>query len=103
VLYKDLTLDDKLWNSNTYIKTFDITNFSSENVPTASLCLKAVTKALGDKDLPTNTLQKVLKGFAKSLTDSFNELCANQIALQHGSFYQTLMKTTLSSSNSTML
>jgi hypothetical protein len=56
----------------TYIKTFDIKEFPGENVPTACLCLKAVAQALGDKCLPTNTMQKVLEGFAKSLTDSFN-------------------------------
>ncbi len=37
---------------------------------------------------------KVLEGFAKSSTKSFNEFCASQIALRCGSFYQTLMKNT---------
>jgi hypothetical protein len=49
----------------TYIKTFDITNFPSKNVPTPCLCLKAVAHALGDKYLPTNAICKVLIGFAK--------------------------------------
>jgi hypothetical protein len=63
----------------TYIKTFDIKVFSGENVPTACLCLKAVAQALRDKCLPTNTICKIIEGFAKSLTDSFNAFCASQI------------------------
>jgi hypothetical protein len=37
-----------------YIKTFDITKFPGKNVPIACLHLKAVTRALGEKNLPTN-------------------------------------------------
>ncbi len=43
-----------------YIREFDITNFPGEKVPTACLCLKAVARALGDDDLPSNTIPKVL-------------------------------------------
>jgi hypothetical protein len=50
-----------------------MTKFHGENVPIACLFLVAAAKALGDKDLPTNAIQKVLKGFTKSLTDSFND------------------------------
>jgi hypothetical protein len=45
----------------TYIKTFNFTNSPGENVSTACLCLKTVAKALGDKDLPMNTIQKISK------------------------------------------
>jgi hypothetical protein len=55
-----------------YVKTFDITNFPGKNVPTACLRLKAVARALGDKDLPTNAICKVLEGFAKLSTILFN-------------------------------
>ncbi len=41
-----------------------------------------------------NLVRKVLEGFAKSSTKSFNEFCASQIALRRESFYQTLMKNT---------
>jgi hypothetical protein len=78
----------------TYFKTFDIAKFPSKNVPTACLCLKAVAQALGENDLPTNLVHKVLEGFAKSSTKSLNEFCTSQIALRCGSFYQTLMKNT---------
>jgi hypothetical protein len=78
----------------TYIKTFNITNFPGKNVPTACFCLKAVARTLGDKDLPTNAICKVLEGFAKLSTKSFNEFCASQIALRRGTFYRTLMKNT---------
>jgi hypothetical protein len=78
----------------TYIKTFDINVFPGENVPTACLCLKVVAQALGDKCLPTNTICKVLEGFAKSSTDSFNAFCASRIALHRGSFYHNLMQST---------
>jgi hypothetical protein len=78
----------------TYFKTFDIIKFPGKNVPTACLCLKAVARALGENDLQTNLVCKILEGFAKSSTKSFNKFCASQIALRHGSFYRTLMKNT---------
>jgi hypothetical protein len=43
-----------------YLKAFDINKFSGENVPIAYLCLKAVTKALGNDDLLTNVICNVL-------------------------------------------
>jgi hypothetical protein len=52
-----------------YIREFNITKFSGENVPTACLCLKAIARALGDDDLPSNTIRKVLEGFGKSSTN----------------------------------
>ncbi len=64
----------------TYFKTFDITKFPGANVPTACLCLKAVARALGENDLPTNLVRKVLEGFAKSSTKLFNKFFTNQIA-----------------------
>jgi hypothetical protein len=77
-----------------YIRTFDITKFSGKNVPTACLCLKAIAGALGNNYLPTNTDRKVLEGFAKLLTTSFNKFCASQITLHQGSFYMNLMRGT---------
>ena len=74
-----------------YIKTFDINKFPGENVPTACLRLKAVARALGPKDLPTNIIRRVLEGFGKSSTTSFNEFCTSQIAMRRGSFYEKLM------------
>ena len=74
-----------------YIKNFDITKFPGENVPTACLRLKAVARALGAKDLPTNTIRQVLEGFGKSSTTSFNKFCTSQIAMRRGSFYDKLM------------
>ncbi len=76
-----------------YIKNFDITKFPEENVPTACLRLKAVAHALGEKDLPTNAIRRVLEGLSKSSTSSFNEFCASQIAMRRGSFYDKLMQT----------
>jgi hypothetical protein len=60
-----------------YTKTFDIKVLPRENVPTACLCLKAVAQAIGDKCLPTNTIRKILEGFAKLLSDSFNAFCSS--------------------------
>jgi hypothetical protein len=71
----------------TYFKAFDITKFPGKNEPTASLRLKAVARALEENELPTNLVRKVLEGFAKSSTKSFNKFCASQIALRCGSFY----------------
>ena len=75
-----------------YIKTFDITKFPGENVPIACLCLKAVAKALGTNDLPKNVICKILEGFSKSSTRSFNEFCASQIALRRGSPAQDIIR-----------
>ena len=78
-----------------YIKSFDITKFPGENVPIACLRLKAVAKALGNDDLPKNIIRKVLEGFSKSSTKSFNDVCASQIALRRGSLIQEVVKSTL--------
>jgi hypothetical protein len=74
-----------------YIKTFDITKFPGKNVVIACLHLKAVARALGEKNLPTNAVRRVLDGFAKSPTPSYNKFCTSQIALHCGSFYDKLM------------
>ncbi len=73
-----------------------------KNVPSACLCLKAVTCTLGDDDLPTNVVCKVLEGFAKSSTPTFDEFCASQIDLHCGSFYCNLMNSNSLRVNSTM-
>jgi hypothetical protein len=75
------------------MKNFDITKFSGENVPSACLHLKAVARALGEKDLPTNAICRVLEGFCKPSTSSFNKFCASQIAMRRVSFYDKLMQT----------
>jgi hypothetical protein len=75
-----------------YIKDFDITQFPGENVPTACLCLKAIARALGNGNLPSNTICKVLEGFGKSSTKSFNDFCSSQIALRRGCSYTNIMK-----------
>ena len=77
-----------------YIKSFDITKFPGENVPIACLRLKAVAKALGNDDLPKNIIRKVLEGFSKSSTKTFNDVCASQIALRRGSLIQDVVKGT---------
>jgi hypothetical protein len=78
----------------TYIKIFDITNYPGENVPIACLCLKAVACALGNDNFPKNIIRKVLDGFSKSSTKSFNDVCASQLALRRSRLVQTLIKTT---------
>jgi hypothetical protein len=75
-----------------YIKEFNITNFLGENVPSACLRLKAVAKALGDNALPSNVIRKVLDGFAKSSTKTFNNVCLSQIAMRRATFYKEAMK-----------
>jgi hypothetical protein len=65
-----------------YIKSFDITKFPVENVPIA----------LGNDDLPKNIIRKVLEGFSKSSTKTFNDVCASQIVLRCGSLIQDIVK-----------
>jgi hypothetical protein len=48
-----------------FIKTFDITKFPGKNVLVACLRLKAVARALGERNLSTNAVQRVLEDFAK--------------------------------------
>ncbi len=74
-----------------YIKNFDTTTFPGENVPIACLCFKAVATALGNHDLPTNIIRKVLDGFAKSSTKSFNDVCSSQVAMRQTSFYKEIL------------
>ena len=57
----------------------------------ACLRLKAVAMSIGEKDLPSNIIRKVLEGFNKSSTQAFNDFCSSQIALRRGSFYMDLM------------
>jgi hypothetical protein len=66
----------------TYLKTFDITAFPGENVLIACLRLKAVARALGNNDLPKNIVRTILKGFSKSSTDTFNNVCKGKIAMR---------------------
>jgi hypothetical protein len=77
-----------------YIRGFDITKFLCKNIPTACPLLKAMARALGDDDLPSNTIRKVLEGFGISSTKSFNNFCSSQIALRRGSFYADIMQGT---------
>ena len=75
-----------------YIKTFDITKFPGENVPIACLHLKAAACDLGERNLPTNAVRRVLEGFVKSSTSSFNKFCTSQTALCCGSLYDKLIR-----------
>ena len=88
MVIKNQEAKDSLEN---YIRTIDITKFPGENVPMACLCLKAIATSIGEKDLPSNIIRKVLKGFNKSSTQAFNDFCSSQIALRQGSFYMDLM------------
>ncbi len=63
-------------------------------MPLACLCLKAVATSLGSANLPTNVIRKLLEGFAKSATVSFNKVCTSQLALHHGSIFKKLFKDT---------
>jgi hypothetical protein len=77
-----------------YLKTFDIRKFPGKNVPLPCLHLKAVATSLGSNNLPTNVIHKLLEGFTKSATVSFNEVCTSQLALRHGSISQKLFQDT---------
>jgi hypothetical protein len=94
MVMKNQEAEDALEN---YIRDFDITKFTGENMPTACLRLNAITQALGDGNLPSNTICKVLEGFGKSSTKSFNDFCSSQIALCRGCFYANIMKGMLDS------
>jgi hypothetical protein len=84
----------------TYLKTFNITAFPRENILIACLRLKAVARALGNNDLPKNIVQTNLKGFSKSSTDTFNDVCKSKIAMRSDSMYQTLLKNSIFTTSS---
>ncbi len=71
MVIKNQKVKDTLEN---YIMTFNITKFPDENIPTACLYFKAIAGALGDNDLPINTIRKVLEGFAKLSKNSFKKI-----------------------------
>jgi hypothetical protein len=75
----------------TYLKIFNITAFPGKNVQIACLRLKAVAQALGNDDLPKNIVRTILKGFSKSLTDTFNNVLKSKIAMRSDSMYRTLL------------
>jgi hypothetical protein len=56
------------------------------------LRLKAVARALGNNDLPKNIVRTILKGFSKSSTDTFNNVCKSKIAMRSDSMYRMLLK-----------
>ena len=86
--------NQEAWNAlEEYVKTFDIRDFPGENVPTACLKLKAVVAVLGDK-LPSNAVQRILKGFAHALTDSFTAVCKSKIAMRSDTIYASLLAKT---------
>ncbi len=51
-----------------------------------------MARALGNNDLLSNTIRKVLDGFGKSSTKSFNKFCSSQVALRRGSFYSKIVR-----------
>ncbi len=66
IIKRMVVRNQEAWDAlGTYIKTFNITKFRGENVPTAILCLKAVAKALRENDFPTNVTCTILERFAK--------------------------------------
>jgi hypothetical protein len=80
-IIKQMVVKNQQARDAEYLKCFDIIKFPRENVPTACLHLKAVASPLGNDKLPKNVICKILKGFAKSLTTSFNEVSTCHMAL----------------------
>ena len=63
-----------------YITNFDIRNFDGENVSMAVMRIKAVLTSLTEKDVPSNALTKITKGFSSASQEDFKNLCITQSA-----------------------
>jgi hypothetical protein len=82
--------NQEVWDAlEEYIKTFDICNFPSENVPTTCLKLKAVLNVLGVKT-PSNAVHTILEGFAHASTANLSDVCKSKIAMRGDSVYASL-------------
>ena len=65
----------------------DITAFVGENVADASRKQKAIIWSLDKKDLPSNSLDRILSGFANASQPDFKALCTSQKALLSTPFF----------------
>jgi hypothetical protein len=104
IIKRMIIRNQEAWDAlKEYVKTFDIHDFPGENVPTACLKLKAVVAVLGDK-LPSNAVQRILKGFAHASMDSFTAVCKSKIAMRSDTIYASLLaKTSLRTQINTTL
>jgi hypothetical protein len=94
IIKRMLVRNQEAWDAlEEYIKAFDICNFSIKNAPTACLKLKAVITVLDDK-LSSNSVCRILKGFAHASTTSFLSVCTSKIAMRSDSIYASLLATT---------
>ena len=59
-----------------FIEEFDIRRYPGEDVSLACVRIKEVATALGDTNLPTDLLSRVLEGFEKSTTETFRQMCS---------------------------
>ena len=59
-----------------FIEEFDIRRYPGEDVSLACVRIKEVCTALGDTNLPTDLLSRVLEGFEKSTTEAFRQMCS---------------------------
>jgi hypothetical protein len=94
IIKRMIIRNQEAWNAlKEYVKTFNIRDFPGKNVPTACLKLKAVVAVLGDK-LPSNAVQRILKGFAHASMESFTAVCKSKIAMCSDTIYASLLAKT---------
>ena len=76
-----------------WFNTFDIRNYDNQDVSGASLRIKAISRALGSSNLPTNAVRRILDGFSHATNETFKNLCSTSSAMLSSSLYTHGMRT----------
>jgi hypothetical protein len=60
-----------------FLSSFDLHSFDSENLSIATSCFKAVMMTLPTSSVPANVLEFYLQGMAKASSEEFKEVCSS--------------------------
>ena len=69
-----------------WFNKFNILNYDNQNVSEAVLRIKAMVRAIGDKNLPKNAVRRILDGFSTATNEKFKDLVKAQSAMLSSSF-----------------
>ena len=71
-----------------WIAKFDIRNYNNQDVARACLLIKAVVRAIGEDDLPSNTVRRIVTGMSKASNEDFRQLCQTSLAMLGNSLHR---------------
>ena len=79
-----------------WIRKFDIRNYNNQDVSKACLLVESVARAIGERELPSNTVRRVVTGMGHASNAEFKELCRTALVMLSNSFYcKTVTKLTI--------